>query len=301
MNLESLIVDQWPQEISAAAENFHQGHLIEDVRLLYMGSPNVPATSFTARNAASDGSNNLKPLILPKSLSYEYCVITSATCDVAEAGDHKNPFFQVSPVFNISENLRPGQENLVKQGRFADFVYLTQQPRSGVWVVDLRVSIPIEKGALVGREPIQGFATEDDRIAFAVRLARRVSRAALDGAVHDNVVASLSNWIARQEKDVLKRGSGAFTDVERVALNVDGDRLKPQSVQVIVFEETNLDREDKAVWRGWWKESKGQLRNAGILLKPMHFTSLAKMSARDYERLVPLSIPSLGRTAHWSI
>ncbi|MER6451922.1 hypothetical protein ABT270_04620 [Streptomyces sp900105245] len=301
MNLESLIVDPWPQEISTAADNFHQGHLIENVQLLYMGSPQAPATSFTARNAASDGSRSLHPLVLPKGLTYEYCVITSATCDVAEAGKHKNPFFQVSPVFDISGNLRPGQENLVKQGRFTDFVYLTLQPRHGVWVVDLRVSMPIEKGALVGRIPIEGFAAEEDRIAFATRLARRVSRAALDGTVHDNVIASLSTWMARREKEILNRGSGAFTDVERVALNIDGDRLKPQAVQVIVFEETKLDRDDKAVWRDWWKTSKGQLRSAGILLKPIHFTSLAKMSARDYERLVPLSIPTLGRTAHWSI
>ncbi|MFJ9567761.1 hypothetical protein ACIRQQ_48060 [Streptomyces fuscichromogenes] len=300
MNLQSLLIDPWPREISAAAEKFHQGHLVEDVRLLYMGSPQSPATSFTSENTEPDDGRLLRPLILPQSHAYRYGIITSATCDVAEAGDHKNPFFQVSPVFDISGNLRPGQEKPLIEGRFGDFVYLSQQPiPDGLWVADLRVSIPIEKGALVGRVPIDAFLTEEDRIAFAARLARRVSRAALSEDLHDLVVSSLNDWIKKKEGDIRNAGSGAFTDVERVALNIIGDRLHPRSVQVVVFEETRLEKEDRAVWREWRHKSRNILKNAHIKLDPCIFRTLAKMPVREYERLVPLSIPALGRTAHW--
>ncbi|MEV5179216.1 hypothetical protein AB0K88_05510 [Streptomyces werraensis] len=300
MNLESLLIDPWPREISEAADKFHQGHLVEGIRLLYMGSPQSPATSFTSLNTQPGSDRILHPLIMPQALAYRYGIITSATCDLAEAGDHKNPFFQVSPVFDISENLRQGQEKQLKEGRFGDFVYLSQQPESeGVWVADLRVSIPIEKGALVGRTPIDAFLTEEDRIGFAARLARRVARAALHGDVHDLVVSSLNGWIKKKEKEIRSTGSGAFTDVERVALNVVGDRLQPRAVQVVVFEETRLDNKDRAVWREWRHASKSILKNVKIKLDPCVFQTLAKMPVRDYERLVPLSIPALGRTAHW--
>ncbi|GGN04960.1 hypothetical protein [Streptomyces fuscichromogenes] len=300
MNLESLLIDPWPREISAAADKFHQGHLVEDIRLLYMSSPQSPATSFTSRNTASDSERALRPLILPQNLAYRYGIITSATCDLAEAGDHKNPFFQVAPVFDIAGDLRSGQEKQIKEGRLGDFVYLTQQPQpEGVWVADLRVSIPVEKGALVGRMPIDAFLTEGDRIAFAARLARRVARAALHEDLHNLVVSSINDWVKRKERDIRAVGSGAFTDVERVALNIVGDRLQPRAVQVVVFEETRLENKDRAIWREWRHASRNLLKNAQIKLDPCIFATLAKMPVREYERLVPLSIPTLGRTAHW--
>ena len=58
-------------------------------------------------------------------------------------------------------------EDQLRQHGYKDFVYLTRQPQpDGFWVADLRISLPLEKGALVGKEPIDGFDDEISRLTF---------------------------------------------------------------------------------------------------------------------------------------
>ena len=295
MNLESLLLDPWPDEIRKATDSFHQGHLIEDVPLFYLAAPSTPATTFTQENSGA-ASKDLSAFALPKSHRYKYCAVTSATCDLAEAGKPKNPFFQVAPAFDASTSYSEHQWNSIKEGKFTDFVYLTQQPiPDGLWVVDLRVSLPLEKAILCGRQPINGFATERDRINFAQRLAARSQRPALSEHVHDNVVASIADWFSSEEKVALREDSGRFADVERVCLRIGGDRLDPEWVQVFVFQETNLSFQDKGHWRRWRNRAARSLKKLNIKLEPVAFNSLTKMTVEQYEGLVPLFIPGLGR------
>ncbi|MET8860607.1 hypothetical protein [Streptomyces sp. NPDC004579] len=305
MNLESLIIDPWPAKIREATDQFYQGHLIENVPLFYGASPHAPATTYTEEVVEPPSGKDRTELCLaglPHGHQFEFCILTSATCDIHEAGTPKNPFIQVSPVIDLSSDVTESQAGQIRAGRFADFVYLTSQPRDGgLWVVDLRVSLPLEKGTLVGRKPIDGFATHQDRFAFARRLSRRVGRTALAESVHDDVVASLNTWIKSDEKSALRSGSGRFTDVERVALNFKGDDpLSPQSVQVYVFEETPLSLLDRGAWRGWRNSARKNLRKkSGIELLPVAFTSLKKMTVAEYETLIPVALSNLGRIAAW--
>lgn len=313
MNLEVLIdKDVWSEEIDQSLDRFHQGHLIRNIPLFYAGSPTAHVTVSTkkvaeaARRAGGDVPD-LQVISLPKTKRYPFAVITSATCDIAEAGTSRNPFIQVAPVFDIGPGIDHGAANMIRAGRYGDFVYLTKQPRpSGVWVVDLRVVFPVEKGALHDRKPLEGFATEADRIRFARRLGKRVMRPALADVVYTQIVAELDRWIKDDEREavqgtpkVLRGGLARFADVKRVALRFEGDRLEPEWVQVVVFQDTPLSTPDKLHWRNWRSKTEKKLRKHGIRLQPVTFTSLAKMSVAEYEGLVEVVVSGLGRETYY--
>ncbi|MFD7817642.1 hypothetical protein ACFV6E_32690 [Streptomyces sp. NPDC059785] len=313
MNLETLIdKDAWSEGIDQSLDQFHQGHLIRNIPLFYAGSLNAPVTKATKKVAdamqrAGSDIAGLQVISLPKTKRYPYAVITSATCDIAEAGTSRNPFIQVAPVFNIGPNIDNGAANMIRAGRYGDFVYLTKQPRPvGCWVVDLRVFFPVEKGVLHDRQPIDGFASEADRLRFARRLGKRVMRPALADVVHTHVVAELDRWIKEDEREavrsrpkVLRGGLARFADVKRIALRFQGDRLAPEWVQVVVFQDTALSPTDKLHWRNWRSRTEKKLRRHGIRLQPVAFTSLADMSVAEYEGLVEVVVTGLGHETYY--
>jgi hypothetical protein len=226
-----------------------------------------------------------------------YGIVTSQTCDICEQGDWDNPFVQLSPVIDLTTRLGPDQKLLLRHHGYTGFVYLTRQPEEeGFWVADLRISLPIEKGALVGRDPIEAFDDEISRLTFAERVASRFRRPAFADIVHDVVIHDLNDWIKRDKPVAARENSGRFTDIEEVRFAVDGDRLKPDGIRPVVFMESDLSAADRQAWRNWQKRVAKQLRKAdGPALSPVQFSSLDKMVARQYRHLVPVRLPNLGR------
>lgn len=296
MNLDDLRVEVWPPAVATATAHFHQGSLLKSIPFVLVGDPKNPTTRLTENNS-SGLPMSLRPHERPP-----YAVITSQSCDVDEAGKPANPFIQCAPVVNILDRLSSGRDNTIKNGGFADLIYLTSQPESdGFWVADMRYIGSVEKGLLVGQTPREGFTTEADRLIFADRLAQRVGRAAFSGPVQDAVVTSLNNWIAKNYGRQSQRGRATFTGVEEVCLRVEGDRLHPTSVQGVVFQETILGGEDIAAWNAWRDRANGDLKthpentlSPATFLKPIQFATLA-MPASVYRTLTPVSIPALQR------
>lgn len=295
MNVSDLLPSRIPAAIQGAVDLFCQGHLVAAPPIFYGAAPGSPLCDFTAENA--DPSTAWQVLALPEDLRPAYGILTSQTCDICEQGDWNNPFVQISPVINLAERLNADQRATLRQHGYTDFVYLTRQPEpDGFWVADLRVSLPIEKGALVGRKPVDAFDDENSRIIFADRVAARSRRPAFADAVHEMIIHELNGWIQQDKPAARKASSGRFTDVEEVRFGVEGDRLKPDGIRPVVFMESDLSAADRQVWRDWQRRVSRRLnRENGPKLSPVQFSSLDKMVAREYRRLVPVRLSALGR------
>ena len=295
IRIDDLLPENWSAIVTAALPHWHQGHLIASPPLFWSDDPRHPLLTFTADN--SDPARSWQILSLPEVARPPYGVVVSQTCDICEARP-VSPFIDIAPVYDVADDLKGGQENDIRQHRWNNYVYLTSQPAAGrCYVADLRIFLPVEKGALVARAPLDGFASENDLLDFAERVATRSRRPAYADAVHDFVIAPLDDWIRNDEKNALREHSGRFTDVEEVRLRIEGDRLDPAGVQLVVFQETKLSREDQGAWRKWRERAKKRLlKEADIELRPIQFSSLATMSAADYRQLATVWLRYLGRS-----
>jgi hypothetical protein len=127
-------------------------------------------------------------------------------------------------------------------------------------------------------------------------VASRCRRPAFADVVHNVIIHELNAWIKGDKSAAAKENSGRFTDVEEVRFDVDGDRLKPDGIRVVVFMESDLAPADRQAWRNWCKRVARQLRRVdGPKLRAVQFASLDKMVARQYRQLVPVRLSALGR------
>jgi hypothetical protein len=293
-HITDLLPERWPPEIIDALGYWHQGHLIRKPPLFWAADPRHSLLPFTLEN--SDSTREWQILSLPAANRPAYGVVISQTCDICEPQPN-NPFIDVAPVVDLANVLDQGQRAEVRRHLWNDYVYLTLQPvKDRFFVADLRAFFPVEKGALVARRPIEGFASEIDRLDFSDRIAARHRRPAYADAVSDILIRPLNQWIADDSKIALREDSGRFADVEEVRLRIDGDRLSPRAVQIVVFQQNILDREDRTHWRKWRERTKSKLqKNASIELRPIQFSSLMEMSAAEYSSLTPVWLRALGR------
>jgi hypothetical protein len=294
VNIADLLPAELPTSVKDAVDAFYQGHLIKAPPIFYGAAPATPLCPFTAENANPGAAWQV--LALPEEMHPAYGIVTSQTCDICEQGEWANPFIQVSPVIDLDATIGPDQKTLLREHSYIDFVYLTRQPVPGFWVADLRISLPLEKGYFVGKEPIEAFDDEMTRLIFGDRVASRCRRPAFADVVHDVVIHGLNDWIKQNKPAAARAHSGRFTDVEEVRFGVEGDRLKPDGIQPVVFMESDLSPADRQEWRNWQKRTARQLRKAdGPKLSPVVFSSLDKMVARQYRQLVPVRLSALGR------
>ncbi len=262
--------------------------------MFWAADPRQPLLPFTADNG--NVARDWQIFSLPHSARPPFGVVISQTCDICEARP-ANPFVTIAPVYDLADVLKGGQDNEIRQHHWNDYVYLTKQPVAGrFYAADLRTFLPLEKGSLADRKPIDGFLTENDLLNFSDRVATRIRRPAYADAVQDYLIRPLDDWIRRDQANALREHSGRFTDVEEVRLRIEGDRLDPASVQIVLFQETPLSREDQGAWRRWRETSKKQfVRSTNIQLRPVQFSSLTRMVAADYVQLTPVWLRYLGR------
>lgn len=110
-----------------------------------------------------------------------YLAVTGQTCDIAIGGPgQRHSFVQVSPVRDIGSVFDSGEAQQIREGFVVENVYLTYSPlASAAWAVDLRISVPMSKAVLARLEPIKGFLSEEDELAFSKSIAAKLRRLAL--------------------------------------------------------------------------------------------------------------------------
>ncbi len=222
-----------------------------------------------------------------------YLAVVSQTCDIAATGPGaRHPFIQVCPVRDIGAAFPSEKIEQIRAGEIVEYVYLTKPPETGKeWAIDLRVSVPLSKGALIANQPIEGFASEDDELNLGARIAAKYERPALHDYLSKNFIDALNEFISGA-----KKSQDWCDDIEQLRLAVEGPRLTPKRVRLIVVTDGDvLVPSKRKPLREHWKSHRKALKAAGIEQAPIGFRHIEKLKVKDYRESIPLNIPTLGR------
>lgn len=178
---------RWPDSVLDATQRFRQGHLVESPPFFYWGAAAHAVWELTA-TAGNSGDEEIIELDARDRAAYG--LITTQTCDINEAKP-KHPWIHVAPVEQMGE---ADLAAMVRQHRVSYLVPLTPPALDGLWVADLRLEVPVEKGWLVGRRPVEAYATEAEYELLAQRLSWKRERPALADALVAGVYQPLMAW-----------------------------------------------------------------------------------------------------------
>ena len=289
--------EQWPVGLLDHLRKFEQGHLVRRLPFFYYTDPNNPVYR------ASLPLDDAEPLIWDAE-DFPYGIIATQTCDLREE-DRKRPrqpWLHCCPVYRVDDperGLPQDQIGHLRKGRLQHLIWTPDIPESeGVWAADLRLLVPMEKGWLLGQEPIDGFKDEAGRLQIGERLALIHSRPAFDPAlvesVSDPTVAALRNL---SRKDPARYEAIADTVY---AIAVRSERLAEMtlaSVEIFVLCRKEPTPDGRAFWEECSEEwSQIAFRSGDHRLRPVEFKVLDEMPASELLRLQV--VPLLALTPH---
>lgn len=282
---------EWPPEVVQAAAEVQQGDLISEPPLGYAASLTYPVWALT-RQEADEGVEGAEESVDadPVHLSIHpddgppWGIVVSQTCDVTEDGRPPvQPWLEVCPVYEREASETPPEYQHV----------LDRMPaaQGRIWVADLRLTAPLEKGLLVGRERRDPFdGSEEARIDFGLQLGWRKARAALSADIHVVIGETL-----RKKRGNNRTGSkAARTCVYKLMLQVQESRLNPRAVRLHVVHQPSDECTEERMrdwFDGWWKKANEAAKGQGIELLPTVFHDRTAMDVRDYDRLIPIENP----------
>jgi hypothetical protein len=273
----------WPPEVVAAVDPFQIGHLIVRPPFFYAADARWGVWDLTRLVPEDDRVDGIEVLELDPDDAPPYGVITAQTCDVAEAGvpQPAQPWVQVAPVYEWPDGVPPERLYLAP---------LTAPELHG-FVADLRIEVPLEKSALVGRTPIDGFATEEDRIAFATRVGRRRSRAALADVFHDVVFDTMQEKKKSGSKGPVKR---ARRNIYKLMLAIEeGTRLEPVAAKLFVVGDGEITPETRNWFEEWWDVARVVAAEQDLTLQPNEYWNADAVDVRRYDDLIEIRNPLL--------
>ena len=195
LRFDALTQIDWSAEVVAKLDRWNQGDLIPGSPLLWAGPAGPDLVLGTkgegpAWEAVDEGT-----------LGGGWSMVTSQTCDIAGTGPGRvQPFVDASPVFQMPEELTSEKADSIRAFGTTYLVALTSPPTTGLWVVDLRLSVPVSKGLLVEHDPVTPWANERDRLDLAEAIANRKRRAALHDALSSEFVDSLRAYIKNADR-----------------------------------------------------------------------------------------------------
>jgi hypothetical protein len=286
--IDAGIPDEWPDEVLRSVGRFRQGHLVERPPIFYAAAPRMGIWDLT-RNAGDP--NSAEDLIeIADNDRPDYGLITTQTCDLAEEGRPDQPWFQVAPVYRL-ENLSAEDMELLKAHRKSSYVLLDPPALDdGAWIVDLRIEVPLEKGWLVGREPIEAFGSEEAYAILGNRLAARRDRPAIATAAMNTVVRPLANWVRG------KAGLREAGRVDELRLAVGPSPLQVERASLLILtRDEPLPDDARIPWDRWWQRTQPRAAEQGIDLIANQYESLETLSARAYRNSIALDFTYLSR------
>jgi len=285
----------WPADVLEAVRHFGQGDIIEGVRFAYFGAivggpPLEYPPEQQPSNASPEGRRELAILeyetvidegLEPKDGLEGLAVITSQTCDVHEEGTPLQPWIQVSPLRGLPATFA---------GRtLPAFLYPVKPPDlpDGIWAIDLRIEVPVEKTVLIGQKVRSAFRGEDEVIAFGDALGLRRDRAALATTLTSAVGSTLRQ--RRRNKDSFRKA--LRDEVYRVTLNIDeGSRQLPTSVRLHIVTHGPPTERVKKAFGDWWDEASVLCATKGIKLLPNAYHDRSHTDLSEYDRWIKLDL-----------
>ena len=284
--LEDWLDDEWPGEVVDDMRRFSQGDLIERPPMAFIASPGHPVTSMARQYGDVDlesevfefGDSSIPP----------YGMITTETCDIVEGNTPRprQPFVLVAPVYNFADRVDGNREKMIRNRRISYLVHLPADSLpDGLWAVDLRLEVPLEKGVLVGRTPIEVLASDEARRDLADVLAARRDRPVVANKVHDGVVRPLRRWLENMKES---RRELLLQDAE-VRLAVSGPRENPDGVALLVVtREFALTDTAQSEWSNRYERMREKATEHDVVLLPTQYLTLKEMSALQYIESMPV-------------
>jgi hypothetical protein len=272
----------WPPDVLQALESFRQGHLIAaPPPFSYYGDPDNPLPPLAGgdespRTAIEDDSRDFDFVELPP---FEFGVITTQTCDIAEEGTPAQPFVQVAPVVTLDDSGAAAPQYLAP----LDPPDLPEGP----YAADLRMEVPIEKTVLVGKRPIEGFPDEEGYLDFARRLGARRERP----AVATELVDAVAKTLKRRKSNSAGVKRLMRDEIHSVRLSIDeGTRLEPAIARVHFIGKGSISEQSREKLNSWWQEAYTEAEAAGIKLLPNEYHDGTRMDIDVLERTIKLSL-----------
>lgn len=273
--------EEWPEEVVAASRLFKQGDVIEIAPLFYSANTTHPIWVLT-RRVAAEGDIGVQLIdIDPAHGLFDHVIITTQTCDISEqSSTPEMPWIQTAPVYRVQAGDQVLRRGYVMQLTGAAFT-------PGPFVADLRLEMPLEKSLLVGFRPTDGFASEDDYVAFAELLGRRRQRAAIASTVYDLVRGGLR----RKANGNQGRWARVGPQVYKLKLSIqEGSRANPRAVQLHVVSVEPLDEDAKGWFEQWWDRERPEAERRGFALLANGYIDKTNIDVRVYDRLIELDI-----------
>lgn len=277
----------WSESVAPALESFLQGHLVVSPPLFYAADLRHPIWRVT-RTVADETVETERGedfVDLAAEDRPPYGILTTQSCDLSEERpDPRQPWVAVAPVYLVAAD---------SGLRDRDYIYELSPPdlADGVWVADLRIELPLEKGLLVGRTPVEAFPDEDGYIGFANFLARRRGRPALASVFHE-VLNATTTRLKRERGAQRTLARRARANVYKLMLGIeDGTRLQPAAAKLYVV--TNGRRSDDVQrWFDlWWNEARIVASEHGLQLLPTAWLDATAVDLRILDDLVEMRSP----------
>jgi hypothetical protein len=276
--------EEWPPEVVEVAAELQQGDLISAPPLGYAASLAYPIWALTRQEAYSGMDPDTVHLSFHHDDVPEWGIVVSQTCDVTEDGRRSvQPWVEVCPVYEIGASETP-----------PEYLYRLDQMSAAegqMWVTDLRLTVPLEKGLLVGRkrrDPFSGF--EEARIDFAEKLGWRRARAALSAGVH----VVITDTLKKRRGNNRNASKAARTCVYKLMLQVQESRLDPRTVRLHVIYQASdgcTEQHMREWFEKWWEKASEVAQQQNIELLPTVFHDRTGMDVKLYDRLIPIENP----------
>jgi hypothetical protein len=279
----------WPPGTLDALKSFTQGHVVEAPPLFYFADPSRPVWGRThAYTADSEGPEviELRELTGPP-----YGLITTQTCDIGEedADTPIRPWVQICPIYDRSNDLDSGWRSKLRKGGGPRYLMHVPAISDGFWVADFRIEVPVEKGWLATRAPIDGFADEAAQRRVGERIALLRSRPAFAPRFVDLVQRPLVGVLKKLRADNLSLYQSMDEKDPEVAVELDSF-LDPRVARVTLLVEHPVDEAIEEWWRGWWDAASEQCEAGGLTLQPFAIREASQISLAEYRRMTTLPL-----------
>lgn len=278
-------------EAIEAANSFRQGHLVEVPGLFYAAnladSIWQPSYDMAAEAEAAGDELGTELVVIDDPDLVKYGIITTQSCDVNEEFEPRRmPWLQLAPVYEaVGDHAGAESRNYTHQLRPPEL-------DGGPWVADIRLELPVEKGYLVGRTPIEAFPSEEREIKFSKWLAEMRGRPAMASVVNELVWVKIKELIDRDKPKAKEVGRLVYST--RLGIPA-GSRLLPTELQLHVVLKPGAEGENAALveaWFGdWWDQARQHAEDAGVSLLPTQYHDADAANLEVIDALVAIRDP----------
>lgn len=282
--------EAWPQEVLQAAASFVCGDVVRNPPYFYFANPAYAVLERTKRY--TEGSDRPE-LIDASRLAAPFGVITTQTCDVGEIDFPipSKPFIQVSPVFDGS-SLDGSLRSLLRKGKPVQaFLHLPglAEVQEGFWVADFRLEMPIEKSWLVGRNPIRGFASEEEARIVPKVIGQLRNRPAWADSVNESVGSTLTNALTELKSGNRELYTSVCSAIDEIGVKSDS-MLNPQWIEVMAFSHESLSAEVQE----WWENTGDRIRESaagqGLHVQSVETSNLDSLPVSRYRKYITANL-----------